>query len=109
MASENVVMLSDASFDEQVLKSDLPVLVDFYADWCAPCRIMAPVIEEVADAYAGKVKICKLDTDAHRNAPTKFGISGIPTMILFKGGEVSKRFVGVTGKADLTKALDDAG
>ena len=109
MASENVVVLTDAYFDEQVMKSDLPVLVDFYADWCAPCRMMAPVTDELADAYAGKAKICKLDTDAHRDAPTKFGISGIPTLILFKGGEIVKRFVGVTSKGDLTRALDAAG
>jgi len=109
MASENVVMLTDADFDEQVLRSDLPVLVDFHADWCAPCRVMTPVIEAVADDFAGKVKVCKLDTDAHREAPTKFGISGIPTMILFKGGEIAKRFVGVTSRKDLESALNAVG
>jgi thioredoxin 1 len=71
--------------------------------------MMAPVIDEVADAYAGKAKVCKIDTDAHREAPTRFGISGIPTLILFKGGEVAKRFVGVTSKKDLQQALDAAG
>lgn len=108
MASANVVVLSDANFEDEVTASGLPTLVDFHADWCAPCRMMAPVIDELADEYAGKAKVCKLDTDAHRDAPTRFGISGIPTLILFSGGEAVKRFVGVSGKADLKKALDEA-
>jgi len=106
MASKNLVVLTDASFDKEVLQSDKPALVDFYADWCAPCRIMAPVIDELADEFAGKVKVCKCDTDAHRDAPAKFGISGIPTFILFQNGEPAKRFVGVSSKSDIKKALD---
>lgn len=108
MASKNVVMLTDASFDKEVLQSDKPALVDFYADWCAPCRMMAPVIDELADEYADKVKVCKFDTDAHRDMPAKFGISGIPTLILFQNGEAGKRFVGVSSKSDIKKALDAA-
>lgn len=109
MASKNVVMLTDDTFDAEVIQSDQPALVDFYADWCAPCRMMAPVVDELADAYLGKVKVCKLDTDAHRQVPTQFGISGIPTLILFKGGKAVERFVGVSSKADIRKVLDAAG
>ncbi|HOI54152.1 MAG TPA: thioredoxin [Phycisphaerae bacterium] len=108
MAGQNVVMLTDDSFDAEVLESQTPVLVDFYADWCAPCRMMGPVIDELADEYAGKAKICKLDTDAHRDAPSRYGISAIPTIILFANGDVAKRFVGVNKKADLKAALDAA-
>ena len=106
MASKNVVVLTDQSFDTEVSQSDKPVLVDFYADWCAPCRMMAPVVDELADDYSGKVKVCKLDTDEHREAPTRFGISGIPTLILFKDGEPTERFVGVSSKGDIKKVLD---
>ena len=106
MASENVVLLTDAIFDQEVIKSDKPVLVDFYADWCAPCRMMAPIVEELANDYVGKVKVCKLDTDAHRDAAGRFGISSIPTLILFKDGKVAKQFVGVRKKGDFKTAID---
>ena len=108
MADENLVVLTDGNFDEEVTQSEMPVLVDFYADWCGPCRMVAPIIEELAEEYAGKVKVCKIDTDAHRDAPSRFGISAIPTVILFSGGEIVQRFVGVSGKADFTAALDAA-
>jgi thioredoxin 1 len=106
MASQNVVMLTDETFDTEVAQGGGVALVDFYADWCAPCRMMAPVVDDLADEYAGKAKICKLDTDAYRDAPTRFGISGIPTLIIFKGGEIAERFVGVSSKGDIKKALD---
>jgi thioredoxin 1 len=108
MASENVVILTDATFDQEVIKCDKPVLVDFYADWCAPCRMMAPIVDELANDYVGKAKVCKLDTDAQREAAGKFGISSIPTLILFKGGKVAKQFVGVHKKADFKTAIDAA-
>ncbi len=108
MADENLVVLTDENFNEEVTQSEMPVLVDFYADWCAPCRMVAPIIEELAEEYAGKVKVCKIDTDAHRDAPSRFGISAIPTVILFSGGEIVQRFVGVSAKADFTTALDAA-
>ncbi len=108
MASENVVILTDKIFDQEVLKSDQPVLVDFYADWCAPCRMMAPIVDELANDYVGKVKVCKLDTDAQREAASRFGISSIPTLIIFKGGKVAKQFTGVHKKADFKIALDAA-
>ena len=106
MANENVVQLTDANFDQEVLKSTQPVLVDFYADWCAPCRMMAPIVEELGKDYAGKVKVCKLDTDAQREAAGRFGISSIPTLILFKDGKVAKQFVGVRKKGDFKTAID---
>jgi thioredoxin 1 len=106
MAGQNVVIVTDATFEQEVLKSPVPTLVDFYADWCAPCRMMAPVVDELADEFVGKVKVCKIDTDAHRDAPSRYGISAIPTLILFNGGQVAERFVGVKSKADFRKALD---
>jgi len=108
MADENLVVLTDKNFDAEVTQSEMPVLVDFYADWCAPCRMMAPIIEELADEYTGKVKVCKLDTDANRDAASRFGISAIPTVILFSGGEIVQRFVGISSKADFATALDAA-
>ncbi len=108
MAEENLVVLTDENFEAEVTQEEMPVLVDFYADWCAPCRMMAPIIDELAAEYAGKVKVCKIDTDAHRDTPSRFGISAIPTVILFKGGEIVQRFVGISSKADFATALDAA-
>ena len=106
MASENVQEFTDANFDAEVKQSDLPVLVDFWAEWCMPCRMLAPVIDELAQEYDGKVKVGKVDTDANRNVSVDLGISAIPTIILFKGGEVVKKFVGVTPKAEFAAELD---
>lgn len=106
MADEAVLEVTDDNFDEQVLKSDVPVLVDFWAEWCMPCRMVAPTIDELAKEYAGKVKVGKLDTDANRNVPVQYGISAIPTIILFKDGEVAHKFVGVTSKQDFAAELD---
>jgi len=107
MASANVQEFNDANFDAEVLKSPVPVLVDFWAEWCMPCRMLTPTIEAVAGEFAGKVKVGKVDTDANRNISFKYGISAIPTVILFKGGEVKKKFVGLTSKDDLTRAMTD--
>jgi len=106
MASDTVVELTDDNFDQEVLQSDKPVLVDFWAEWCMPCRMIAPTIDEIADEYAGKVKVGKLDTDANRDVSMKFGISAIPTIILFDGGEVVKKFVGLTQKPEFVAELD---
>ena len=106
--SEHVVELTDANFDQEVLQSDVPVLVDFWAEWCMPCKMLAPTIDELGAEYAGKVKICKLDTDNARETSMKFGISAIPTLMLFKGGEVAQKFVGLQQKGDLATALDAA-
>jgi thioredoxin 1 len=103
----NVIELNDATFDQTVHNSDLPVLVDFWAPWCGPCKMMGPIIEEVADEYADKAKICKLNTDEARDSAMEFGISAIPTLILFKDGQVQKKWVGLAGKKDLTAAIDE--
>lgn len=107
MASTNVQEFTDANFEAEVLKSATPVLVDFWAEWCMPCRMLTPTIEQVAADFAGKVKVGKVDTDSQRNVAMKFGISAIPTIILFKGGQVKKKFVGLTSKDDLAKAMND--
>jgi thioredoxin 1 len=101
----NVVELSDATFDSTIQDSTEPVLVDFWAPWCGPCRMLAPIIEQVADEYAGKVKVCKLNTDQGRDTAVEFGITAIPTLILFQGGKVQKKWVGLTSKKDISEAL----
>ena len=103
----NVIELNDTTFDETVHSSDLPVLVDFWAPWCGPCKMMVPIIQEIADEYTDKAKICKLDTDEARDSAMEFGISAIPTIILFKGGQVQKKWVGLASKKDLTAAIDE--
>ena len=108
MASDKTIEITDSNFDSEVLQSDKPVLVDFWAEWCMPCRMLAPTIDELADEYEGKVKVGKLDTDANRDVSMKYGISAIPTIILFKNGEVEKKFVGMTPKSEFASALDEA-
>lgn len=103
----NVTELTDASFDEVVHNSDTPVLVDFWAPWCRPCIMMAPILEEIAGEYAGKAKVCKLNTDEARDSAIEFGISAIPTTILFKDGQVHKKWVGLTSKKNLTAAINE--
>jgi len=98
---------TDGNFESEVLGSDTPVLVDFWAEWCMPCRILAPTIDDVANENTGKVKVGKVDTDANREISVKYGISAIPTVIIFKGGEVAKKFVGLTKKEDIDAALSE--
>ena len=105
--AENVIELDDAVFDEVIHQSDVPVLVDFWAPWCGPCKMMAPVLGEIADEYLGKAKICKLNTDDCRDSAMEFGISAIPTVILFKNGQVQKKWVGLTSKKDFIAAIDE--
>ncbi len=104
--SGNVKTFTSDSWDADVLKSASPVLVDFWASWCAPCRMIAPVIESLADKYAGKVAVGKLNVDENQNVSHNYGIRGIPTLLLFKGGKVVEQIVGVRSKEDLIKILD---
>ena len=106
MASELVLELTDDNFETEVVSSDVPVLVDFWAEWCMPCRMLAPTIEELASEFEGKVKVGKVDTDANREVSVKYGINAIPTIILFQNGEVLKKFVGVTPKTDFVDELN---
>jgi thioredoxin 1 len=107
MASENVIEFTDDNFESEVLKSEVPVLVDFWAEWCQPCKMLAPTIDEVAADYGGKAKVGKMDTDSNRDTAVQYNITAIPTVILFQGGEVKKKFVGLTSKDDFATALDE--
>jgi thioredoxin 1 len=102
----NAIELTDATFDEVVNNSDQPVLVDFWATWCGPCKMMSPIVEDLATDYTGKAKICKLNTDEARDSAIEFGISAIPTLLLFKDGQVKRKWVGLTSKKELSEALD---
>ena len=106
MAGANTLEFTDANFENDVLKSDIPVLVDFWAEWCGPCKALTPLIDELANEYAGKVKIGKVDTDSNRETATKYSISAIPSLMLFVNGEVKDTFVGLRPKQELTAALD---
>jgi thioredoxin 1 len=108
MANENVTQFTDSNFEAEVLKSDKPVLVDFWAEWCQPCRRLAPTIEKLAGDYVNRVKVGKLDTDANHAVASKYAISAIPTVLLFKGGQVTQKFVGLRQEKDFREALDAA-
>lgn len=105
--SELIKHTSDASFEQDVLKSDKPVLVDFWAEWCGPCKAIAPLLEEIAVIYDGKLDIVKLDVDANQTVPAKFGIRGIPTLILFKNGVAVAQKVGALAKGQLTSFIEE--
>ena len=109
MASENVKEFTDQNFDNEVLQSDQPVLVDFWAEWCMPCRMLTPTIEKLAKDYSGKVKVGKLDTDANRDVAMKYSISAIPTVILFRNGQVAQKFVGLRNEKEFKEVLDAQG
>lgn len=104
--SDNIVSVTDSTFEDEVLKSDVPVLVDYWAEWCGPCKMIHPVLEEIADEYEGKLKIAKLNIDENPGTPPKYGIRGIPTLMLFKGGNVEATKVGAVSKSQLTAFID---
>src|SRR5437773_199825 len=106
MAGQGVVEFNDNNFDTEVIKSSVPVLVDFWAEWCQPCRMLGPTIDQLAGEYQGKAKVGKVDTDSNRDISMKYGISAIPTVILFKNGEVKKKFVGLVPMDQFKTALD---
>ena len=107
MASDLIKHISDSSFEADVLKSDLPVLVDYWAEWCGPCRMIAPVLDELAGTYKGKLQITKMNVDENRDIPAQFGIRGIPTLMIFKGGKLVKTQVGALSKAQMTALVDE--
>lgn len=104
--SEHVHYISDDSFEQEVLQASQPVLVDYWADWCGPCKMISPILDEVAREYAGKLKICKLNIDENQATPPKFGIRGIPTLMIFKNGNVEATKVGALSKSQLTAFVD---
>ncbi len=108
MANEHVKEFTNDNFDTEVVSADTPVLVDFWAEWCVPCGSLAPTIDELATEFEGKAKVGKVDIDSNQDVAMKYGISAIPTVIIFKGGEVVGKFVGLSRKDDLTNALNEA-
>ena len=106
MAGNGIVEVTDANFDQDVLKADQPVLVDFWATWCGPCRAIAPIVDELAKEYQGKIKVGKMDVDRNNATPMRYGVRGIPTLLVFKGGQVKEQIVGYVPKETIQKALD---
>ena len=103
--AENITAVSDATFENEVLKSPVPVLIDFWAPWCGPCRAIAPIVDELAGEYAGKLKIVKMNVDENPRTPAQYGVRGIPNLILFKDGAVQQQIVGAVPKAHMVKAI----
>lgn len=108
IVSEKITHISDSTFEQEVLQNDQPVLVDYWAEWCGPCKMIAPILDEIADEYEGKLKITKLNIDDNPATPPKFGIRGIPTLMIFKGGDVAATKVGALSKSQLAAFIDQS-
>lgn len=106
MAGANTLTFTDTAFDSDVLKSEVPVLVDFWAEWCGPCRMMSPTIDAIADDYKGRIKVGKLNVDENNQVAMRYQIRGIPTLLLFKGGQIVEQKVGAVGKSDVQRMID---
>jgi len=106
--SDNIVHLTDATFEAEVLAAETPVLVDYWAEWCGPCKMIAPVLAEIATEYAGKIKVCKMDVDANTETAPKYSVRGIPTLMIFKNGQVESTKVGALSATQLKAFIDDA-
>jgi thioredoxin 1 len=106
MASTAIMEVTDANFDQEVLKSDQPVLIDFWAVWCGPCKALSPIVDEVAQNYSGKIKVAKMNVDQNPGTPGRYGIRGIPTLLIFKGGQVKEQIVGYVPRETIEKAID---
>ncbi|MEM8766232.1 MAG: thioredoxin TrxA [Pseudomonadota bacterium] len=104
--SDNIVHTTDTDWDTDVINADKPVLVDYWAEWCGPCKMIAPILDEIADEYGDRLKICKLDIDANQETPPKYGIRGIPTLMLFKDGDVAATKIGALSKSQLAAFID---
>lgn len=105
-SSKNIIAVTDANFEDKVLKSELPVIVDYWAEWCAPCRIIAPVLDEVAEEYAGRLMVAKMNVDENREIPEKYAVRGIPTLMIFKNGNVAATKIGAMSKSQLSAFID---
>jgi thioredoxin 1 len=106
MASNAIFEVTDSNFDQEVLKSDQPVMVDFWAAWCGPCRALAPLVDEIAKSYQGKIRVAKMDVDKNMATPQRYGVRGIPTLLIFRGGQVREQIVGYVPKETIQKAID---
>jgi thioredoxin 1 len=106
MASDAIIEISDSNFESEVVKSDVPVLVDFWAPWCGPCKAIAPIVEEISSTYEGKIKVGKMNVDENQSTTMKFGIRSIPTIIIFKGGEAVDQIIGAVPKGEIEKVVE---
>ncbi|MFM1866393.1 MAG: thioredoxin TrxA [Methylophilaceae bacterium] len=104
--NENIINVTDSTFDDEVIKSELPVLLDYWAEWCGPCKMIAPILDDIANEYVGKIKVAKINIDDNPNTPAKFGVRGIPTLMIFKSGSIEATKVGALSKSQLSAFID---